>query len=288
MATSSVHFDFWSQSWRTLRHKLAERRPPAGECVHLHGAWRRLKFRMPGVGLAGKRYCMTHCLERALAETLASTRSLTEAATLSHRIPLGLCLISRRQLTADQLQTALAAQRSAGRGPIGQWLQAFGFVTEQQVTAALARQWSCPVFRPSPFSLDTRRVPPIPISLLQTFLMIPVAYVEATATLHIAFGERIDYTVLYAIEQMLACHTEPCLAIPSFVHANLELLGRHRREDEVVFEHLPDRAEFARIIRSYCARLAATEVRVAFCGPHTWVRLSRHSHPPLDLVLRSH
>ena len=37
----------------------------------------------------------------------------------------------------------------------------------------------------------------------------------ATATLHLAFGEGIDYGVLYAIEQMLGCRTESCLAFPS-------------------------------------------------------------------------
>ena len=47
--------------------------------------------------------------------------------------------------------------------------------------------------------------------------MIPVDYVDSPATLHIAFGEGIDYGVLYAIEQMVGCHTESCMAVPSFV-----------------------------------------------------------------------
>ena len=117
--------------------------------------------------------------------------------------------------------------------------------------------------------------------------MIPVDYVAATATLHLAFGEAIDYGVLYAIERMLGCHTEFCLAVPSLVRQRLEALAGPRAEREVVFDRVADGAEFSRIIRSYCVRLSTTEIRLAACGPHLWVRLFRPSHPPMDLVLRT-
>ena len=139
----------------------------------------------------------------------------------------------------EQLRAALRAQRSAGRGRIGEWLRTLGFVSEQQVTAALARQWSCPVLRTNSFSpgnstLSAHRAPQIPVTLLESFVMIPVEYVETTATLHIAFGEGIDYSVLYAIEQMLGCRTESCMAVPSLVRQNLQSLSERRGESEVV------------------------------------------------------
>ena len=286
MATTSIRFDSASLAWRGFWRKLsAPRRSDA--CIHLRGAWRHLRLPSPAVWFAGRRYCLRQCLEHALAETLRGTRSAPKLAAFSHRVPLGLFLISRQQLTAEQLQTAVTAQRAAGHGRIGDWLQALGFVTEQQVTAALAWQWACPVLRPSFFPFDPRRAPQIPVSLLESFGMVPVAYAESPATLHIAFGERVDYTALYAIEQMLGCHTEPCLVVPSFVRACLDTLSTQRGDTEIVFESLPDRSEFSRIIRSYCVRLTASEVRLVPCGPHTWARLWRASHPPLDLVLRS-
>ncbi len=117
--------------------------------------------------------------------------------------------------------------------------------------------------------------------------MIPVDYVETTSTLHIAFGEGIDYSVLYAIAQMMGCHTETCMAVPSFVRKNLQSLSGHRGESEVVFDRVADAGEFSRIIHSYCVRLASPEIRLAGCGPFLWVRLLRSSRPPLDLLMRS-
>jgi hypothetical protein len=63
-----------------------------------------------------------------------------------------------------------------------------------------------------------------------------INYVETTSALHIAFGEGIDYSVLYAIEQMMGCHTETCMAVPSFVRKNLQSISGHRGESEVVFD----------------------------------------------------
>jgi hypothetical protein len=201
-------------------------------------------------------------------------------------------LLSRQQLTVEQLRTALAAQKRAGRGRIGDWLLTLGFVSEQQVTAALARQWSCPILRADALnsallSPAARRVPQIPVTLLESFTMVPVDYVDTTATLHIAFAGGIDYSALYGIEQMLGCHIEPCMAVPSFTRPLLQTLSAHRGETEVVFDHLADNAEFSRIIRSYCLRLFASEIRMAACGPYLWVRLLRPSRPPVDLLPRS-
>jgi hypothetical protein len=194
-------------------------------------------------------------------------------------------LLSRRQLSAEQLRSALESQRNAGRGKIGEWLQTLGFISEPQVTAALARQWSCPVLRAGFVSAGASRAPQIPITLLESFAMIPVDYVESTSTLHIAFGEGIDHSVLYAIEQMLGCHTRSCMALPSFVRQSLQPLLERRGEDEVVFDRVADDAEFSRIVRSYCVRLSVSEIRLVACGPHFWVRLLRPSRPPLDLLL---
>lgn len=224
-------------------------------------------------------------MERALVSSLQRLRSTATRTLPTHRVPLGLLLLSRQQLSAEQLRSALESQRNAGRGKIGEWLQTLGFISEQQVTAALARQWSCPVLRASFVSPGASRAPQIPITLLESFAMIPVDYVESTSTLHIAFGEGIDHSVLYAIEQMLGCHTRSCMALPSFVRQNLEPLLERRGEDEVVFDRVADDAEFSRIVRSYCLRLSVSEIRLVACGPHFWVRLLRPSRPPLDLLL---
>jgi hypothetical protein len=238
-----------------------------------------------GVRLRGGWYCLDPCVEHALRDAIERMRPGTPR-TIAHRIPLGLLLLSRQQLSERQLRTALEAQRAAGRGKIGEWLQSFGFVTDAEITAALARQWSCPVLRTKAFSLDTSRTPQLPVALLESFGMAPVIYVSSTATLHMAFSERIDYTALYAIEQMLGCHTEPCLVLPSVLRTSLAARAGERFESEVVINRAGHAAEMARIVCGYAVCIEASEIRLAACGTHLWVRLLAAARDPLDLLLR--
>ena len=246
--------------------------------------------------MQGERYCRTECLERALAEIFVRALPLSHPATIaSHRIPLGLLLLSRQQLTAAQLRSALEAQRGAGCGPrqkkIGAWLQELGFSTEREVTAALARQWSCPVLRAGSMAMEANRfpaiaLPAIPALLLESFQMMPVELVAATGTLLIAFSEGIDHTVLYAIEQMLGYRTEACLVCPSTMKKSLLALAHSRVVREIIFDRAEDASECAHIVGNYSAKVGAKEIRLAKCGEYLWVRLEGLGQEAFNLVLR--
>lgn len=280
MGAGSLSFDSWSLVWRRQWQKLA---PARGrhDCVHTHRGWRSL--RLASVWLEGSRYCDA-CLEPALHNAFRQGQSMPRRLRSPHRIPLGLTLLSRQQVSAGQLQAALAAQKHAGHGRIGEWLQALGFVTERQVTIALARQWSCPVLRDNFAHPASSQAPQIPLALLAAFDMVPVDFVEARRILHVACCEGIEYSALYAVEQMTECRTQPWMASPSFVRPRLQAVSAQRRENEIVFDGIADDAEFARIIRSYCIRVGAGEICVAACHPHRWVRLLRRARAPLDLL----
>ena len=112
-------------------------------------------------------------------------------------------------------------------------------------------------------------------------------YVRYTETLHVAFGEGIDYHALYALERMLGCHTQPCLAVPSLVRRYFSTLPGRHVQGEIVFDRLGDVSELARVVRSYAGRLNTSEVRLVRCGPHLWVRLLDNARPLLDLVVKS-
>jgi hypothetical protein len=252
------------------------------DCVHSRSLWHRVSLRCPGILLNGRRYCIEHCFEKALAHAFHGVRNVQPRQSVSHRIPLGLLLLSRQQLTVEQLQSALEWQRREGRGRIGEWLQRLGFVTELQVTAALARQWSCPILHNPAAWPAASGLPRLPMALLTNFLMVPVHYVEPTRALHMAFAEEVDYSVLYAVEQMTGCHTVPCLALPSFVRGQLQTLCA--ANDEIILENAMHIDEICEMSIAYCARLSPTEVRVARCSPYFWIRLLRESRPPFDLV----
>lgn len=292
MGVMSFRGQPWSVVWCDFWERLA---PRCGycECVHAKSTWRKMRRRSRGVRLQGARYCRTECLELALIEVLGQARREPgRAPVAAHRIPLGLLLLSRKQLTALQLRTALEAQRAASAGAgesrkkIGAWLQELGYATEHQITSALACQWSCPVLRTGPGGLASTRFSYIPALLLESFRMMPVELVEATGILFIAFSEGIDYTVLYAIEQMLGYRTEACLVCPSILQRSLQGRARPRGASDVVIEGVADARECAHIIGSYSAKLKAEEVRFARCGEHLWIRLERLRHETINLVLR--
>jgi hypothetical protein len=271
--------DAWHDAWR----KAA---PACGGCdsVRLRSRWQRMHRRSSGVRLHGRRYCGADCLRHAVLEILAENRPAPQrAAIASHRIPLGLLLLSRQQLSAEQLRTALAAQRNAGSGRIGEWLQQLGFATELDVTAALARQWGCPLLRGEAANLFADHCPAIPLPLLDSFQMIPVERVESSRSLLVAFSGTVDHTALYAIERMLGYHTEPCLATASTMREGLLALAGIRISEDVVFERVED-CECARIIASYGAKLDAREIRLVRCGKHLWARFERVESHPLNIV----
>jgi Type II secretion system (T2SS), protein E, N-terminal domain len=230
---------------------------------------------------------MPECLERAVAHLLRPPRSVAARTAAGRRIPLGLILLSRQQLLPEQLRAALDAQSAAGTHKIGHWLLHMDFITEFQLTSALAQQWSCPVLRNCPAVLALQRVPEIPMLLLESLRMLPVDFVGATGTLHLAFGEGIDYRVLYALEQMLGCRTQPCLVGPKVLQQSLLALIEQRGRCEIVFDRVADTAEFARVLRSYANRLAASEIRMAPFGAYVWLRLECPPRSAVNLLLRT-
>ncbi|MFZ0535902.1 MAG: hypothetical protein WB814_07075 [Candidatus Sulfotelmatobacter sp.] len=275
----------WRKAWREYRQELKLK---CGACARSQsrGPWRLWRRGPAGVRMHGLWYCQTDCLERAVAEILHRGRPGAQRETaVSHRVPLGLLLLSRQQLTAAQLRAALEQQRHAGRGRIGDWLRQLGFASEEQITAALARQWSCPVLKISPETVGTGRRIPIPAVLLEAFRMMPAQFAESTQTVLMAFSEGIDHGVLYAIEQTLGYRTEACLVSPSILQKGLQALGQRHAVKDVVFERMKDASECARIIGSYTGKVEAEKVHLAQCGSYIWVRLEGRRREPVNLVL---
>ncbi len=250
--------------------------PPCGEsdCSSTRRLWRRFRWRHGTIRLHGSLYCAPSCFESAALQHFARLcATAVPGFPARHRVPLGLLMISRGQLTNQQLRSALEAQRGSGRHRLGEWLEKLGFATEQQVTAALAQQWACPVLT-ARASCDPHCTRLLPYHLLENSKMLPVQFVPSTRMFHLAFCDGIDYSALYAIEQMLDCRTQACLATQSAVAQALELIGHDRQPGELLFEGWRDAAEMARITCGYVLKLGAEAVRLVSCGNIIWARLS--------------
>jgi hypothetical protein len=221
--------------------------------------------------LHGRRYCFPGCFGQELQRRVNELRLLSaQKPRPRHRVPLGLVLLSRGELDDDQLRRGLEAQRRDGSGRIGEWLQRLGFVHEHQITAALGFQWSCPVLRTLPEQAANCSVP---FHLLRRFRMSPVHFNASARKLHLAFAADIEYRALLAIEQMLDCEAEPCLADASAVQNWLESNEEQAGRADPVFENVRSPEEISRILVSYATKLCADDARVTACGEYIWARI---------------
>jgi len=241
------------------------------DCGYDPSIRQRLWRLTPNVQLHGSAFCFPDCLERELLRRLqhASTAPRREQVN-SCRVPLGLLMLSRGELTSEQLHQALELQKKNGTGRIGEWLQQLGHARDVSVAAALASQWSCPVVKTVPAGVGSCT---IPFYLLKNFGMAPVHFSNDRRMLHIAFADKIEHRALFAIEQMMDCKTEACLTTRSEIDTALVRMEEQKSHAEKFFEGTSDPEESTRIISSYISTLRVTEIRVASCGELLWARL---------------
>jgi hypothetical protein len=265
----------WSAHW-IKRHPFESSEPPCAlvSCSRPRSLWQRLRRRHhpEGTFLQGVFYCQPQCLETALLGQLSRLRGMAPSPPPPNRIPLGLLMVARGKLTYLEVRAALEAQRRARYGKIGEWIEKLGFASEQEVTTALGLQWGCPVA--SSFDPATIHSPgSIPLPILEAFQMLPLNYVASTNTLYLAFGERVDHAALYAIEKILDCRTQPCVAGRKSIARQLDAMRQLPRPGDVEFGPMNDLSEMARIASSYTARLSPEQVRLSRIGRFIWLRL---------------
>lgn len=233
--------------------------------------WVRIVDGTGSIRLHGQRLCFPLCFEGELQRRLRELWVLRpQRSRPPHRVPLGLLMLSRGELKSEQLRDALESQKQDRSRRIGEYLCQLGFVTESQITVALGRQWSCPVLRALP---DPAGDCAIPLHLLRHFRMVPVHFNSSTRILHVAFACDIEYRVLLAIEQMLDCKAEPCVADASAVQGWLATSEAQGRAPGHLFENICQSDEITRITSSYATKFCADDARVTGCGEYVWIRI---------------
>jgi hypothetical protein len=265
--SSSQHIPRSSSTWRKWMPQCAN-----STCA-TKSLLQTITHRKHRLSIDGQWYCSQDCFEQAVKgkmEELMTSQS-KPAKARSSRIPLGLLLLQRGILTAEQLKAALERHRLTGVN-FGDVVQQLAFATQEQVTAAVAAQWACPVF-----SLGDRRLE-VPIRVPRQFLelygMLPVHFVENERKLLIAFVSGVQHQVLYTIEHMTSCTVAPCFITAREYESHLHsAFTTYLRDDEMVFDQIVETAEMARITTNYVVQLAAERVRLGKCRDYLWVRI---------------
>jgi hypothetical protein len=228
--------------------------------------------RFRGIHFNHRWYHDIACLQDALLAQLK--RQLWASGTGNHRphrMPIGLLLVKRGAITPAELRNGLELQRAAGTGKLGYWLRQFTTLDEDEICAALGQQWGCPVF-----PLDRQTAPPVtrnapPYLLLAAAKAVPVFATRDGRQWHIAFSERIDHTLLYALEEILECQTLACVARESAVNEALELFQKRASGNEICFDSVRDPVEMAATICSYAAQMDARQVKTVRAAGYLWV-----------------
>lgn len=267
---------------RRLRLRCA-----APDCAHRSRLWPPFSLHGHGVVLDGRWFCTTDCMETHL---MTQVRGLLAGSVRDrprrHRLPLGLLLVNQGAISQQQLREALHSQTLSSGEKLGRVLCQMGVVASGELTAALAHQWGCPVYPLDPQSPVLSCQDLLPLTLLESARAVPV-YISADGrTLHLAFGERLDHTTLYAVEQMLGCRTIACAADETAIAKVLEELRRGAALTETSFDTMRDPREIARTIANYAAEYRASRIALARASAYLWVRFSASSQFSRDLLFR--
>ena len=264
-----------AEAWESLRRKIVQPKCSRATCSshRLPALWSS----PAPVRFGGMWFCSPACAEPAIRRCLDQVRSqTTQARRHPHRVPLGLLLLSRGELSEDQLQTALEAQRTGEPRRIGEWLQILHLASEQQVLAGLGLQWALPILSSPPAVLQSC-ASLLPAMVRRELRLVPVRHVGSSNELFLACSEQADQTVLASIAQMLSCRIQACLVSERTLSRWLEADLGVDEDTTQSFERVHSLAEILRITCSYAARLSSDEVRIARCQSQIWVRLSRRN-----------
>ena len=157
--------------------------------------------------LEGKWACSKECMwEMTHRAVLGETDQDTAIVHYRHRVPLGLLLLSRGTITQAQLRRALAAQKKAGEGRLGEWLVRQQSAKEDDIARVLSAQWNCPVLAAAPHD-SAAMANVFPRILIDTFGVVPLR-VAGKHLLYVAFEDRIDRSLVLAAERMLGLKVE--------------------------------------------------------------------------------
>jgi type IV pilus assembly protein PilB len=122
---------------------------------------------------------------------------------------LGDLLVKENLITQQQLKEALEFQRVNG-GRLGNCLIKLSFVTDDEITAILSRQYGVPSINLSFFDVDPSVVKLIPVETAQKYQILPLSRVGSTLTI-----AMIDPTNVFAMDDikfMTGFNIEPVVA----------------------------------------------------------------------------
>jgi len=175
---------------------------------YCRSGWFRLWRAREGPIFEGGWCCSTACtaeqIKAALVRELNGSGLAQDAHR--HRIPLGLAMLEQGWISPDALRSALAAQRAAGAGRLGEWLVRLKSASVEQVTRTLGLQWSCPVLKMDAHAPEGLTVV-LPRLFVDAFGALPLR-MAANRIVYLGFEDRPDPALALAVERITGLRVE--------------------------------------------------------------------------------
>ena len=129
-------------------------------------------------------------------------------------VRLGEILIKESLITQDQLQKALEFQRANG-GKLGSCLTKMGFITDDDITGVLSRQYGVPSINLKFYEIDPNVIKLIPQDTALRYQVIPLSRVGSVLT--IAMTDPTNVFAMDDIKFMTGFNVEPVVASESAI-----------------------------------------------------------------------
>jgi hypothetical protein len=200
----------------------------------------------------------------------ALTNSRLAEMPRNPRLTLGLAMLSKGFLTEDQLRHATSHSQRRGRDLEHTLLQ-MDLATEKQLAAARSVQWGYPVLAqegPCPMVRAD-----LPLTFLREFQATPLHYLPGKR-LVLGFVQRVDPSVLRAIEHITGCRAEPCFLTPTEFEDQAERNASAADYEEAVIEQPGSPAHMAKTLGGFALEIGAREAIHVACKSWIWVRLA--------------
>src|SRR5512140_2229728 len=134
-------------------------------------------------------------------------------------VRLGELLLREKRVTPAQLQEALNQQRANG-GRLGTTLVKLGFLTDEDITDVLSRQYGVPAVDLRDFELEASVVRLVPGETAAKYNVIPVA--RSGNTLTLAMTDPTNVFAMDDIKFRTGLHVEPVVASDSAIREAVE------------------------------------------------------------------
>jgi len=226
----------------------------------------------PGVSVGQVWFCCIDCFVVASYMTLERMCGpKVMEMPRNPRLSLGLFLLSKGLLTAEQLRTATAKSHCLEED-IEVTLTKQGLVSEKQLAAARSAQWGYPMLAPG-FIGQMVEID-IPRTILSACKVAPLHYSATARRIVLGFARRVEHSLIELIEEMTQCRVEPCIITHTDFDEQMERFSIPPGYEEVVVDDPGPPEKMARTVGRTAVQVAARTASFAQWRNFVLVRVS--------------